>query len=1268
MPTLVSTHNLELMLLGGVDVRLNGVSVTGISYNKMRALLAYLAVEREQDHSREALAELLWSERDPVTARGNLRRTLADLRRVLELPHGNMMFLTTKNTIRFMHNMYVDVQKFTQQIAPPEDQRTSIRDYERAIALYRGEFMAGFSLPDCPNFENWLQIQRETLHRQALFLLDKLSNYYKNTNNYNKSLVFSQRFVDLEPWDEEAHRRVMLLYALNGQSKAALTQFDTCCRLLKTELGIVSSEKTRLLADRIRSGELCAFTDNSHKEAKEILLLRAGRRQVTILYCELTSVAIEDPDEVMALLQAPQIRCVEIIRRFSGHIVQAHGGGLLAYFGYPLAREDACRAAVYSALTLIREITPGIEIRAGVHTGLIITGGDSTMPDIIGTTSKIAIQLRQYAASGGVTISGKTRDIIGGYFDCISQGMQSLTGFSQPVEIFKVIQENGARTRLDASVQLTPLIGRHSEIDNLLQLWIAATQGVQQVVLIQGEAGLGKSRLLHTLKQRLSGETHAIRELLCFPEFSQSPFHPLISMLEAIFGFENDDTPEVKLKKLAEHLNTHSQTSAQHAYPLLAQLFSLPLMPPLMSVSPQKQKELTIAILLDLLQSLALQQPVLLIVEDLHWIDPSTLELLTQFIERKRNAPICAVLTARPGFVPLWDESLVPTLALAPLVDNEISELVASLNCGIPASTLHRIVQRADGIPLFAEEMAKIATLDNQTIIPVTLHDLLAARMDSMGEAKYTAQLAATIGREFDLNLLRKVYTDSSALLEATLNDLQDAGLILQVREQIMQFKHALIQEAAYQSQTRAHQQAAHQRIVNILLSDFDYIVNTQPEIIAQHYAAAGETQHAVEFWIKAGQRAALNCANREAIDHFGSALQCVSMLVAVDTRDRLEAEINTLLGTVLIATKGYGSIEAGQAYARAHVLSTGDNTGLHNALWGMWLTSSSRINHAHSLELAVALLRLAELNDDALQNQQAHYAMGNSLLWTGQLEKSRLHLEMSMALYQPSHHEFMIRSIGENICVSSGSQLAWVLWLQGLPKQAAAIDKQTIILARQLNHPYSLCYAQSHSMSLGRWMRQVESTRLLAEDTMTLADQYGFPLWMLSSSAFHGWSQVMQGQLAGIKPIQHAVNTVRAAMSGIEAFFLVLLVESYVHSGQIKDALSMINEALTVMDTRHDYFLKSEMIRLKGVCQLEISGHNAAEAEACFKEALVLSRCQGAKSLELRSTLSLADLWRQQGKSSDARRMLEKVYDSFTEGHDTHDLQQAANLLLVLV
>ncbi len=920
-----------------------------------------------------------------------------------------------------------------------------------------------------------------------------------------------------------------------------------------------------------------------------------------------------------------------------------------------------------SALAITREIAHSIEIRAGVHTGLIITGGDSSMPDIIGTTSKIAIQLRQSAAPGEVAISRETRNIIGGYFDCISQGVQSLTGFSQPFEIFKVIQESGALTRLDASVQLTPLIGRGAEIARLLQLWTAATHGVQHVVLIQGEAGLGKSRLLHTLKQRLGSELHTIRELQCFPEFSQSPFHPLIAMLETIFCFANDDTSEIKLKKLERHLTAHFPTLVQDAQPLLAQLLSLPLMRPLMTVSPQKQKEQTITILLSLLQSLARQQPVLLIVEDLHWIDPSSLELLTQFIELKRNASVFAVLTARPGFVARWDESLAPVLTLPPLVEDEISEIVASINCEIPVSTLRRIVQRADGVPLFAEEMAKIATLDNQVNIPGTLHDLLAARMDNMGEAKYTAQLAATLGREFDLNLLSKVYTDSSAMFEATLNNLQDAGLILQVRDSVMQFKHALIQEAAYQSQTRTQLQAAHQRIAKTLLSDFSDIVNTQPEIVAQHYAAAGESRLAVEFWIKAGQRAALNCANREAIEHFSSGLQRLSMLASGDVRDKLEAEINTQLGTVLIATKGYGSIEAGQAYARALELSAGDNTGLHNALWGMWLTSSSRIDHAHSIELAEALLRQAELNNDSLQRQQAHYAMGNSLLWTGQLEKSRLHLEMSMALYQPSHHESMIRHVGENICVSSGSQLAWVLWLLGLPEQARAVAEQTLALAKQLNHPYSLCYAKAHSMALGRWMKQIETTRHCAEETKMLADQHGFPLWLLSGSAFHGWSLSMQGEPAGIAHIQHAVNIVRAAMSGIEAFFLALLGEAYAHSGQLKEALSVINEALTVMDAKSDFFLKSEMLRLKGECLLEISALNAAEAEACFSEALALSRLQGSKSLELRSATSLAHLWQQQGKLSDARRILKEVYDCFTEGFDTHDLQKAASLLLVL-
>ena len=1264
MPLASPDQGLKLTLLGGFEAHLNGCPVSGFAYNKMRALLAYLAVEREQDHSREVLAELLWSGNDPKTARGSLRRTLADLRRVLELPSGTALFSASKQTIRFVQNINVDVLDFTGHAS----------NEEGIIALYSGEFMAGFSLPDCPNFEDWLQIQRETLHRRALALLEKLSNHHKQIGAYSKALQFALHHADLAPWDESAHRRAMRLYALNGQRGAAIAQYEACCCLLLKELGALPSEETQHLAERIRKGESGRESPAAVEAAplSSVPLPQAERRQVTVLYCEMTPAGIDDPDEAMELLRAPQARCVDAIRQFSGHVVQTHGGGLLAYFGYPQAHEDAARRAVQAALAIAHEVAYGIEIRTGVHTGPIITGGESSMPDTVGQTSRLAIQLRHSAAHNEVAISQETHNIVAGYYDCVSLGVQSLPGLARPVEIFKVVRESGARTRLDAAAQLTPLVGRKSEIARLMGLWEEAAQGMHHVVLLRGEAGIGKSRLLHTLKDRLADQSHAIRELRCFPEFSQSPFYPLIMMLEGIFGFEHGDTPELKSGKLAQYLETHYPTMAQDAAPLLAQLLSLPLPENCFApgLSPQKQKEQTIAILLGLLQALAAQQPVLLIVEDLHWVDPSTLELLTLFAEQKGTVPVLAVLTARPEFVPPWKDAIGATLTLAPLVEDEVVEMIASLRADIPAATIRRIAERTDGVPLFVEEVAKIAAIDNQEIIPAnvpaTLQDLLAARIDTMGEAKYTAQLAATLGREFDLDLLRKVSPYPPSALAHSLIALHDAGLILKVDETVCQFKHALIQEAAYQSQTRTARQAAHQRIAQALLSGFPDIVTTQPELMAQHLATGGEIRQSIEYWIKAGQRAALNSAIAEAIGHFNSGLQLLVTLPPDKARDRLESELRLNLGTALIAAKGYGSVEAGQMYSRALELGEqwGDDSGLYKALWGMWLTSSSRIGHLHSLELAEKLLHLAELNNEPLQLQQALYAMGNSLLWTGQLEKARIHQERSMALYRPSHHETMVSEFGENVCVSCGAQLAWVLWLLGFPAQARAVSEQTLALARQINHPYSLCYAKAHGLALGRWMRQIETTRQLAEETMTLANQHGFPVWLLSGTALHGWALSMQGQATGIAHMQHGVAIVSAAMSGIEAYFLGLLGEAYMHLGQREESLSVLHQTLHVMDMKDDRFLESEILRLKGECLLGISTTNTEEAETCFSQAIAISHKQGAKSLELRAAMSMARLWQQQDKQEDARRMLREIYNEFTEGSDTPDLQEAANLL----
>lgn len=1284
MSSLFPSHGLELSLLGGFNAYVNGHPVDGFAYNKMRALLAYLVVEREQDHNREALASLLWSNNAPATARGNLRRTLFDLRRILEMPCGQTMFTSGKHTIRYIPNGYVDALNFTGRMsASPENHAKAEQDEEKIIALYKGEFLAGLSLPDSPDFEDWLQIQRESMHRRALALLERLSNRHEQAANYSKAMQFALRYTELEPWNEDAHRRVMSLYALDGQNSAAIVQYEACCHQLKNELGVLPSEDTRNLAEQIRSGELSSppasgkdAVVNGLPELPAIPLLRAERRQVTVLYCELTLAAIDDPDEAMELLRTPQARCAALIRQFSGHIVQTHGGGLLAYFGYPQAREDAARRAVQAALAVTREAAQGIEIRAGVHTGLVITGGELAMPDTSGRTSKLAIQLRQSAAYNEVVVSQETCAIVAGYYDCASLGVQLFAGLAQPLEIFKVLQESGARTRLDAAAQLTPLAGRKTEIAKLLKLWKSATQGSRHVVLIQGEAGIGKSRLLLALKQHLTDQPHAIRELRCFPEFSQSPFYPLIVMLETIFGFVHGDTSELKFAKLVQYLEAHYQATAQDIVPLLAKLLSLPLLGDYAApaFSPQKQKEQTQTILLGLLQALAIRQPVLLIVEDLHWIDPSTLELLTLFVEQTGKEPILALLTARPEFIPPWQDvrlkpDLQSTLTLAPLVEDEVAEMIASLRIDIPAVTIRRIAKRTDGVPLFVEEVAKIATQDNRISIPTTLQDLLAARIDQMGEVKYTAQLAATLGREFDLNLLRRISFCDSATLAQSLSALENAGLIIKVNETSCQFKHALIQEAAYQSQTKADRQAAHQRIAQALQNAFVDIVTTSPELLAQHLGAGGETRSAIGYWIKAGQRAALLSANMEAIEHFNNGLQLMMTLPPDKARDHSESELRLNLGAVLVSARGYGSVESGQMYSRSLELckQLGDGGGLYKALWGMWLTSSSRIGHLHSLDLAEKLLHLAEQNNEPLTLQFAHCAMGNSLLWAGQLEKSRFHFEQSIALYQPSHHATMVRDFGENACVSSGGLLSWVLWLQGFPEQAVAVGNRALSLARQANHPYTIGFALCSSAILHRWLRQVETTSLLALEAMALSQKYGLPFSLGVSASSYGWVMAMQGQSAGVPQMQQCLAAASTIMSGTKLLFLAPLIEARISLGQIEQALADLDEALAVVNEKDDRFFESEFHRLKGVCLLENSASNAAEAEICFNHALATSRKQGAKSLELRATMSIARLWQQQGKQDDARRTLQEIYSWFTEGSDTPDLLEASNLLRTL-
>lgn len=1264
-------NGLQLRLLGGFDCTLNGRPLAGIWYDKMRALLAYLALEPQQDHKRELLAELLWSGNDPVTARGNLRRTLSDLRRVVEMPAGRPLFSASKNTIRFIPNAFIDTMEFSLQAPMARQDPDALRHRnEMVVDLCRGELMAGFYLPDCPDFEEWLLVQREALHRRALAMLEQLANFHEAIGDHGKALRFALRHAELEPWDEAAHRRVMRLYALGGQSGAALAQFDACCRLLKKELGVVPGAETRQLAERIRSAEFARGSPEIPSEPPQTIpqpqpqpQAQAQRRQVTVLFCELIPSGIDDPDDAMELLAAPRSHCVEIIRRLSGYLVPMHGGGLLAYFGYPQSREDSAVRAVQAALAVTREAADGIQIRSGVHTGLIMTGGDPSLPDTVGKTSGVAIQLRRCIGPNEAAISRETHSIVAGYFDCTRLGAQSLPDSAQPVEVFRVERESGARTRLDAATQLTPLVGRQAELTQLASLWEQARQGASLAVLVQGEPAIGKSRLVHAFKQRLAGQVHAIRELRCFPEYSQSPFHPLLVLLEASLGFAPTDSPELKFAKLARHLASSYPASARDAVPLLASLYSLP--QPANSgatgLLPQQQKELTIKLLRAMLTGLSAKLPLLLVVEDLHWVDPSTLELLTGLVGQQGAEALLAIFTVRPGFIPPCAASRLP---LAPLDPREMAQLIASVGRELSPATVGRIVERADGVPLFAEELAKTAGPDDGASIPGTLHDVLAARMDQLGEARITARIAATIGREFGVDLLRRVSPSSPDALAHALGQLIDAGLILKVNEATCQFKHALIQEAAYQSQTRADRQAAHRRIAQVLQSTFPDSAAARPELIAHHLSAAGEIRPSIDYWTQAGQRAISASANLEAIAHFNRGLQSLMTLPATPERDQTEFSILVALCPALHATQGYGSEDASRATARISALRERVVAGpeVFLAEWTRLRNTVATVGPRGVPQAAMRLLDLA--GDDPVRKQAARYVAAVATFWLGEFESSKAHAAEAIALYRPEQHHLMLELFGEDLSVSYAGHLSWALCFLGFADQAQALCCQMLQQARAMAHPKTLAMALLFATMLCRWLNKHAEALSLSAETIALTRQHGMSYWMATGEALQGRAQVMQEGRQDLSQLKLLVVRLSTSSPSYSAQRLSDMAELHMHLKSYDEALDLLAQAQADEASTGSCQFAAERHRLIGVCLLALSPADTKAAEAAFDQALAISRRQGAKTLELRAVVSLARLWHLQGKKEQAQHMLAQAHDGFTEGFQTPDLVDAADLM----
>ncbi|MCE9569187.1 MAG: AAA family ATPase [Rhodocyclales bacterium] len=1266
---------LVLRLLGGFALERDGASCK-IAYEKGRGLLAYLAVESGRDHMRTSLAAMLWPDLARDAALSNLRLVLHNLRQALDVPapHASSLHIDREHVrLDPTPDLRIDIADFSApdpkcpSLPCPEVCTPCLGQMEVLAAQYRGAFMAGFSLPDCPEFEEWLQIRREALHLRALTLLARLGDCHGQTGAYTQSLSHAMRFLELEPWSEEGLRRIMRIHALTGQQGAALAQYEAGCRALKRELGVLPSEETHALAERIRQGELSPTTRRREDTppTTALPLPVAEKRQVTVLYCELIPAAADDPDEALALLKAPQAHCSEIIARYSGYLVQVRGGSLLAYFGYPLANESAARLSVQAALATTRTAFAGLELRLSVHTGVVIVG-DLRVPDALGATSGLAIQLRHLANSGEVVISGATQRLVAGYFESTSLGLQQLSGNARPQEVFRVLRESGATSRLEAAATLTPLVGRKAEIATLLDLWRDVRRGVRRTVLLQGEAGIGKSRLICALRDRLHEEAHLVRELRCFPEHSQSPFYPLAGSFGLACQFAADDTPEAKFDKLADYVARHYANSDQGTLPLLAKMLALPLRLPHREAaeSPQRQREQILAILLARLNALAAKQPTLLIIEDLHWADPSTLELLAMFVGQERATPVLTVLTARPEFQPPWSNATVRMLPLGGLGTEETTGIVKAVAPRIGPDLVHRIVQRADGIPLFAEEMARdlVAGVD-QSKVPFTLQDLLMARLDAMGAAKRIAQSAATIGRQFDFDLLQMICDVDAATLKALLGKLQDAGVLTDGANSVFQFRHSLIRDAAYESQTRVDREKCHRRIAAAMKSAG---TKARPEILAQHWAAGGANADAATCWIEAGQLASQHSATREAMLHFKSGLAMIDKLRDDPERVRMELDLNIGLGAAACAAQGYASAEGAAAYSRAAALCDqhDDKPDMFRAAWGLWASASSRTDYACALDLARQLLRMAGQGEDPIHAQQAHFAVAATSYWRGEFPLAREHLESARSLYQATQHHSHVTEFGEDAGVTSAAYLSWVQWFLGFPDQAQQSSRQSIALARQLGHPFSLAYALTFASILHCRLRQPGKALDLAEETLNLANSHQFPLWQIGGTLAHGWALALQNNMDGIQTLRQCVEGTRDAMGGVTLVVLEPLVDAYTVLGLHEAALRANDEAVAAAGAIGDHHVDAELHRLKAESLLGATAGNQVGAEACFQSAIETSQRQQARSLELRAATGLARLWQAQGKRDEARSLLDNAYRWFTEGLDTPDMLNALALL----
>jgi class 3 adenylate cyclase/tetratricopeptide (TPR) repeat protein len=1022
----------------------------------------------------------------------------------------------------------------------------------------------------------------------------------------------------------------------------------------------------------------------------------AERRQLTVMFCDLVgSTAIStrhDPEDLRELIGDYHRAVAETIGRFDGFVAKYMGDGVLIYFGYPQAHEDDAERGVWAALAVIEAVgrlpaREDLRVRVGIATGLAVVGdligeGAAQERGVVGETPNLAARLQALAAPNTLVIAEATRRQIGELFDLEDLGPQQLAGFAELQRAWRVMGESGKASRFEALRSgETPLVGRDEEIELLRRRWEQAKGGEGRVVLISGEPGIGKSRLTAVLFSHIESGPHIRLQYFCSPHHQDSALYPFIAQLERAAGFARDDTVDVKLGKLRALLAPRARDDDDIT--LLSELLSLPNSAADLNLSPQRKREKLFEALLNQLEAEARRRPVLMVFEDAHWIDPTSRELLDLSVDRVRHLRVLLAITFRPEFQPPWgDRSYVMNLALNRLGERDGETLVHELagEVALNAEIVAEIVERTDGVPLFVEELTKAvlesaAQGDNITAVlgatslaaqsvPATLHASLMARLDRLGPApKETAQIGAVLGREFSYELIERVAHRPERELQAALRQLSDAGLLFcrgTAPHASYLFKHALVQDAAYGTLLRGRRQELHGRVAAALETHFADLVERQPELLAHHLTAAGDTERAAHQWLKAGRHATARSAYLEAIAHLERGLGLLHSLPESPDRDSCDIDLQLALAVCLLTTKGPAAAKLPYMWAFDLAERRGSPQQRFDALYGVWQSTNMSGGSAAASPLSERLLSMTEKDGDDGLRLQAHHSAWATWAFAGDPAKTRGHTDAGRLLYDPekhASHRFVYGGHDPGACARLlGS---WAEWLLGYPAQALASIGDSLSLAERIAHPFTLSIALTFSAVLHINRREPERALSQVEAVEALAAEQRLSL-TLEPGILRGAALVGQGAVE--EAIAHIREGVTKSTRLGRPYGLAFLAEGLARHGDRAAALAALQEGLEMARATGEHGWDAELHRLTGTVLLGENKLN--EGGASLQQAIRIAQAQQAKSLELRAARDLARLWGEQGRRTEARDLIAPVYSWFTEGFDTADLKEAKALL----